>query len=246
MSMKLVKAEIDGFGQLYGRQISLDAPVVIVYGPNEAGKSTMFGFIRSMLFGFAKRGQQSERQEPVNGGRHGGRLFFRNAENEHFVLERYASESSGKLKLRGLAFVPSGNDQLDHSGIEANDLFYSAGTSLLQGDWERQFLGGVSERLYRQLFAITLTELQEVGALSGDELGQYLHQAGWDSGKKIAAAEKRLAQEMETLFKPRGSNQLMNQQLKSLEQLEACCASGKIQSPRTTISLHRRRSWRLR
>ncbi|WP_161601272.1 AAA family ATPase [Paenibacillus luteus] len=223
--MKLVKAEINGYGQLNARQIPLNAPVVIVYGPNEAGKSTMFGFIRTMLFGFARRGQPLERQEPVNGGKHGGRLFFSNAENELFVLERYASDHAGKLKLRGLGEeLGIGEGQTDRATQETNseaDARYAEGTLLLQTDWERLFLGGVTERLYRQLFAITLSELQEVGALSGDELGRYLYQAGWDNGKTIAAAEKRLLQEMESLFKPRGSLQPMNQQLKSLEQLEA-------------------------
>ncbi|MDQ8738664.1 AAA family ATPase [Paenibacillus sp. LHD-38] len=206
--MKLLKAEIDGFGQLYGRHIPLDASVIIVYGPNEAGKSTMFGFIRSMLFGFAKRGQPQERQEPVNGGKHGGRLIFRNAADESYIVERYAADGTGKVKLRGL------NASSNIDGL------LQEGAVLPQTEWERAYLGGVSEKLYRQLFAISLTELQEVGALSGDELGRYLYQAGWDNGKTIAAAEKRLMQEMELLFKPRGANQQMNQQLKSLELLD--------------------------
>ncbi|MGO4376599.1 AAA family ATPase, partial [Paenibacillus sp. MCAF20] len=74
---------------------------------------------------------------------------------------------------------------------------------------------------YRQLFAVTLSELQQVGALSGEELGQYLYQAGWDNGKSIAAAEKKLRDEMEELFKPKGSTKSMNKQLKELEQIEA-------------------------
>ncbi|WP_054027827.1 AAA family ATPase [Bacillus sp. FJAT-28004] len=222
--MKLLKAEIDGFGQLYGKQIPLDAGVIIVYGPNEAGKSTMFGFIRSMLFGFAKRGQSNERQEPVNGGKHGGRIFFRDAQDDAYVVERYAADGLGKLKLRGLRHAFGDDEWLQDqwtSTLAAADKPFEGGADLTQAEWERQFLGGIGEKLYRQLFAITLTELQEVGALSGEELGRYLYQAGWDNGKSIAAAEKRLAQEMDLLFKPRGTNQQINQQLKTLEQIEA-------------------------
>lgn len=221
--MKLLKAEIDGFGQLYGQRVPMDAPVIIVYGPNEAGKSTMFSFIRSMLYGFAKRGQAALRQEPVNGGKHGGRLFFTDQSGKRYVLERYSADGSSKLKLRGLGDAGSVETALS----EHTDRYLEFGQTfadeivLTQADWERRFLGNVTERLYRQLFAITLTELQEVGALSGEELGRYLYQAGWDSGRSIAAAEKRLVQEMEQLFKPRGTNQQINQQLKSLEQLEA-------------------------
>ncbi|WP_169083392.1 AAA family ATPase [Paenibacillus sp. PL91] len=221
--MKLMKAEIDGFGQLHRRQVPLDAPVIIVYGPNEAGKSTVFGFVRSMLYGFAKRGQPSERQEPVNGGRHGGRLFFCDARGSQYVLERYAADGSGKLKLREIGHLADAAQQPEdkQSLSDGAEAIFAEGAWLSQSDWERQFLGGISERLYRQLFAVTLTELQEVGTLPSDELGRYLYQAGWDDGKTIAAAEKRLAQEMEALFKPRGTNQQINQQLKTLEQLEA-------------------------
>lgn len=220
--MKLLRAEIDGFGQLYGQRVPMDAPVIIVYGPNEAGKSTMFSFIRSMLYGFAKRGQAALRQEPVNGGKHGGRLFFTDQSGKRYVLERYSADGSSKLKLRGLGYAGSDEQSSsEHTGgyLEFGQTFADE-VVLTQVDWERRFLGNVTERLYRQLFAITLTELQEVGALSGEELGRYLYQAGWDSGRSIAAAEKRLVQEMEQLFKPRGTNQQINQQLKSLEQLE--------------------------
>lgn len=220
--MKLLKAEIDGFGQLYGRSLELDAAVIVVYGPNEAGKSTMFGFIRSMLYGFSKRGQASERQEPVNGGKHGGRLFWSDRDGERFVLERYSADSSSKLKLRALGNRTSVMSDMNGATHEQTaNAGLIEGAVLLQSDWERQFLGGISERLFRQLFAVTLTELQEVGALSGDELGRYLYQAGWDSGKSITAAEKRLSQEMDSLFKPRGTNQQINQGLKTLDQLEA-------------------------
>jgi uncharacterized protein YhaN len=206
--MRLTKAEVDGFGQLYRKEMTLDAPVIVIYGPNEAGKSTMFGFIRTMLYGFARRTQPVLRQEPVHGGKHGGRLFIRSADGGEYVLERYAASGATNLSLRRV------------DAARAADR-YSESVTLAQPEWEREFLGGVNERLYRQLYAITLSELQEVGALSGEELGRYLYQAGWDGGRSIAAAEKKLIQELEQLFKPRGTNPDIQQQLKTLEQVEA-------------------------
>lgn len=209
--MRLMEAEIDGYGQLHNEKIDLDAPVTILYGPNEAGKSTVFGFIRTMLYGFAKRGsaQAAERQEPVNGGRHGGRLFWRDGAGNAYVIERYAADGTGKLTLRELEAEASAGSGLD------------GGIMLLQADLERRYLGGIGERMYRQLFAVTLSELQQVGALSGEELGQYLYQAGWDNGKSIVAAEKKLRDEMEELFKPKGSTKTMNKRLRELEQIDA-------------------------
>ncbi|WP_284237589.1 AAA family ATPase, partial [Paenibacillus glycanilyticus] len=206
--MKLLEARIDGFGQLQGFSCRLDGPSVILYGMNEAGKSTLFGFIRMILYGFARRNQPSERQEPVNGGTHGGQLVFEDEHGHTYLAERYASQNGGRLKLRRL---------LDSHGKETQLAEENWPT---QAEWERDFLGGTNEQLFRELYAITLTELQQVGALSHDELGKYLYHAGWENGKAIAAAEKKLQQEMEQLFKPRGTNQRMNKELKTLEQTE--------------------------
>nr|WP_243865267.1 AAA family ATPase [Paenibacillus lupini] len=199
----MLEARIDGFGQLQGLNCRLDAPSVVLYGMNEAGKSTLFGFIRTILYGFARRNQPAERQEPIHGGNHGGQLVFQDDDGYTYIAERYANENAGRLKLRRMS-----DDQLTEESWPT------------QEEWERRFLGGASEKMFRELYAITLTELQEVGALSHDELGRYLYHAGWENGKAIIAAEKRLQQEMEQLFKPRGTNQQMNKQLKTLEQTE--------------------------
>jgi uncharacterized protein YhaN len=213
--MRLLEAHIDGFGQLNNRRIELDAPVIIVFGPNEAGKSTVFGFLRSMLYGFARRNLPAERMEPVAGGRHGGRLLFSDDGNASYVLERYADGPTGKLSLKRLG--QGGKDQENQlPGMDKVDDGW-----LEQALWEKQFLGGVNERLFRHLYAVTLSELREAGALSGEELGRYLYQAGWEEGRTVAAAEKKIAAELEELFKPRGSNQKLYLGAKAVESLDS-------------------------
>ena len=198
--MRIVQANIDGFGRLQETRLDLDAEAVIVYGPNEAGKSTLFGFIRSMLYGYATRSNRIERQEPLSGGKHGGRLHLRSELHGELILERYAGVNGSKPGLR----------QAQGEGFAA----------LSQQDWERKYLGGISESAYRQLFAIGLTELREVSALQDEELGRHLYHAGLNGGRRLAAVEKQLQQEMDNLFRPRGQNQTMNQLLKQLEQVE--------------------------
>ncbi|WP_317982074.1 AAA family ATPase, partial [Paenibacillus glycanilyticus] len=205
--MKLLEIRVDGFGQLQGLRCSLDGPSVVLYGMNEAGKSTLFGYIRTILFGFARRNQPAERQEPVNGGNHGGQLVFQDTEGYTFIAERYAHVNGGRLKLRRISHAE-------------HDLSSDEESWPTQEEWEQRFLGGTNEQLFRELYAITLTELQQVGALSHEELGRYLYHAGWENGKAIAAAEKKLQLEMEQLFKPRGANQQINKQLKTLEKTE--------------------------
>src|ERR1043165_8671670 len=73
-NMKIDQVHIDGFGVWNDRTWGpLDPGANVFHGPNETGKSTLMAFIRSMLFGFEKRGS-TKRYEPVNGGAHGGWL----------------------------------------------------------------------------------------------------------------------------------------------------------------------------
>src|SRR5258708_17358137 len=72
--MRIENIHVNGFGvwndKIWG---PLDPGLNVFHGPNETGKSTLMAFIRSMFFGFEKRGS-AKRYEPVNGGSHGGSL----------------------------------------------------------------------------------------------------------------------------------------------------------------------------
>ncbi|WP_308634617.1 AAA family ATPase [Paenibacillus silvisoli] len=207
--MRLTGLHVEGFGKLSGLECRLDAPVTVVYGRNEAGKSTLLAFIRAMLYGFAHKGNPAERLEPVHGGRHGGRLFFDHHDGSGYLLERYGS-SSGKIHIRRLGSSGEGNES-SSDRIE----------TLTQAVWERQFLGGIGERLFRELFAISLSELQAIGMLEGDELGKQLYHAGWNGGNAIAKTEKLLSGQLDGLYRPRGSTQQMNKLLKTLDDIDA-------------------------
>lgn len=49
--MKLIDLHIDGFGKFHDFSVSFQDSLNIIYGKNEAGKSTIHTFIRSILFG---------------------------------------------------------------------------------------------------------------------------------------------------------------------------------------------------
>ncbi|MBB6674344.1 AAA family ATPase, partial [Cohnella nanjingensis] len=201
--MYIRELQIDGFGAWNGLRCVFDAPVTVVLGPNEAGKSTVLRFIRSMLYGFATRAQPAERGEPVYGGRHGGRLVLRD-DGREYVLERYADGPARR-------------------GSPAAVLRDEAGTEqpLTQADVERLLLGGVSERLFKQLFAVTLDELHELRTLQGEEIGNYLYHAGMAGGASLTAAGKYLNAEMDRLYRPKGSTQTLNLALAGMKELEA-------------------------
>lgn len=58
------KLKIKGFGRFNNREFALDKGVNVVFGGNEAGKSTIHSFIEAMLFGFWKPNFPQQELEP--------------------------------------------------------------------------------------------------------------------------------------------------------------------------------------
>ena len=52
--MRILDLHIDGFGKFHDLSVSFDKDLNVVYGRNEAGKSTLHTFIRCMLFGLER------------------------------------------------------------------------------------------------------------------------------------------------------------------------------------------------
>lgn len=205
--MFIRELHVDGYGALQGVGLSLDRSVTILYGPNEAGKSTLLRFIRSMLYGFPTRKELVERGEPVRGGRHGGRLLLSGRDGREWLLERYAERGAG-LTVR------------DAAGLERQ---------LSQAEWERLALGGVSEKLFRQLFSVSLDELHHLRSLQGDEVGNYLYHAGLAGGAALTAARRRIGTELDRLYRPKGVTQEINKLLAAIKEAEAAIRQSRDQ-----------------
>jgi DNA repair exonuclease SbcCD ATPase subunit len=59
--MHFLDLHIDGFGKFHNFDLSLAEGINVIYGTNEAGKSTIHTFIRAMLYGFTRaRGVEAE------------------------------------------------------------------------------------------------------------------------------------------------------------------------------------------
>lgn len=59
--MEFRELKITDFGKFHQKNISLKEGINLIYGENEAGKSTLHGFLRGMLFGIDKpRGRASK------------------------------------------------------------------------------------------------------------------------------------------------------------------------------------------
>ncbi len=209
--MKINRIHMYGFGIHANREFELDpaAPVSLFYGRNEAGKSTMTGFIRSILFGFAQK-NHPERYAPPQGGGYGGYLLL-------------SDDQGGKIRVERTTAAGSKSSSSGQLTVIREDDGTKADEHLLQ-----EVLGGISADLYRNLFAFGLTELQELRSLQSEEIGSYLFSTGMGiGGSAIIKTEKMLAQRMEQLYKPRGSKQEINGLLKEIESSELALRKSK-------------------
>lgn len=103
--MKINKIYIAAFGGIKDFTLELDDGLNVIYGDNEAGKSTVFAFIKAMFFGTgrsAKNLSESIRQKytPWDNSPMGGRIFFED-KGKNYCLEREfrKSDSTDRILL---------------------------------------------------------------------------------------------------------------------------------------------------
>lgn len=115
--MKLLELHIDGFGKFHDRTISFEDGINIIYGKNEAGKSTLHTFIRGMLFGIergrgrAARNDLYSKYEPwENSGTYEGWLRLESG-GSVYRIERKFRKDSKAIKIinetRGMEEEPT-------------------------------------------------------------------------------------------------------------------------------------------
>ena len=191
--MKIENIHVDGFGVWNDRTWGPLAPGLNVFhGPNETGKSTLMAFIRSMLFGFEKRGN-AKRYEPLNGGSHGGSLDLLVGDTQ-LRLERKPGRH-----VRGIVTVYAGDAAGDETALE-------------------RLLGGTTKTLYHNVFAFGLEELEQFHTLQETEIATHISGAGLGIGaSRWAAVQKDLEDRQGALFLPRGQNSTINVAFKELE-----------------------------
>lgn len=76
--MKIKQAHIDGFGKWHDQEFTFSDNPQLIYGPNEAGKTTLMMFLISILFGFTDgRGKNRFAQYiPKETSSYGGSLLI--------------------------------------------------------------------------------------------------------------------------------------------------------------------------
>ncbi|MEZ5181593.1 MAG: AAA family ATPase [Acidimicrobiales bacterium] len=178
--MKIDGWHIDGYGVHHDLgATALPDGLTLVTGPNEAGKSTLQDFLVGMLFGFTPS-NRADHHAPLRGGTYGGRLLVTDEEGTPFTIHRGSRRSS--LRITG----PDG--PVDDAEAEL-----------------RRLLGGATKELYLALFAVHTDELDELKALTDDQVRDRVFSAGvLGAGRSAQAALAQLGAERDELWKPGG------------------------------------------
>lgn len=79
--MQINNLKINGFGKLKDKEINLENGINIIYGENEAGKSTLLKYITSMFYGLSKNKNggtmpENEKYEPWNTEEFSGKISY--------------------------------------------------------------------------------------------------------------------------------------------------------------------------
>jgi uncharacterized protein YhaN len=153
--MRIKDIQVDGFGVWNNLKLEeLPPGVTVLYGPNEAGKTTLMQFVRTVLYGFSPL-RRNRYLPPVFGGKPGGRVRVSDGSGE-FLLQRYAAPEDGETDRGHLSVVDGYGLPRDPSQL-----------SLL--------LSGVDEPTYSNVFACGLREIQELGSLDDTSAAEHLY-----------------------------------------------------------------------
>lgn len=103
--MILKELNLIGFGKFKNKTIKLEEGLNIIYGENEAGKSTIHSFIEGMFFGFlrpnvksALYNEEHSKYDPWNKGRYAGIIRFE-YENKDYRIERDFTKGNEDTKV---------------------------------------------------------------------------------------------------------------------------------------------------
>ncbi len=200
---------IDGFGIYHN--FSLPAPlrkgINILYGENEAGKSTLLHFLRYTFFGYPSA-RKLPKMEPLAGGKHGGRIVAETLSGDQVVFERHAATKQGQIQLH------------------YNDKVYND-----ENMWFR-LLGNANEKLFNNIYAFTLDELIDYGSLNDSGMQDRLFSIGIGlNTSSIQEIENKIKSSMNQIYVERGRTKKVNELLEQIKTKQSHLAILKDKRP---------------
>lgn len=188
------------FGHFSDLTLELGPGLHLLYGPNEAGKSTLLAFLRAVLFGFEKRGSPERYAPPEDDAPFGGELRL--------------STGMGPLLVRRMA-APKGRKSETLTVLGPNG-------DAVSEERLKDARGHVTRELFFDVFAFRLEELAGFEQLTEERgASEALVAASMRGARRLPEAMSSLRKNAEQLYKPNGSNPELNVKLRELEEVQA-------------------------
>lgn len=194
--MKLVKANIYGFGKWVDQKFNFEQDYQVIFGANEAGKTTLLHFIESILFGFASaRGENKFLQyKPHNGSKYGGELIFKASDGSFWTVKRVDGKGDGELTLYH-------DDQL-------------VPNSLLT-----EIVGSFDKEDYESTHLFDDKNILSIYGLDEKKLETEIMSIGAVGSKEWLVAADNIEHVADDIYKPRGQKQTLTVDLKRRDEL---------------------------
>jgi uncharacterized protein YhaN len=196
--MQIREIHIERFGKFsHCRVLPVSSGLNVIYGRNEFGKTTLLEFIRWVLFGFEKKRKGMNAYTPVSGGEHSGTLMCEMTNGEQIYISRTGGTLEGQVTVQTAGREGSGQAYLE------------------------SFLGHASRKIFKNIYAFALDELQDLDSLMEEEIKNKILGAGMGLGQvSLTAVEKEIRDQRDEMFKLRGSNPVMNQWYREIKKRE--------------------------
>lgn len=202
--MKLIKAEINGFGHFQKQMFSFEDGNQLYFGRNEVGKSTLYQFIQAMLFGFPKKRSRKRDYTPKDGAAYGGKLWIELQPYGQVRVERFRQVDRGKAKV----FL--GEQEGDEKLLA-------------------KLLAPLNETIFQEVFTFQQEQLSQIDHLQENELHAALISLGISGSKQLMGKIQTYQKENRQLFKPKGQRLPLNKRLNEYRELEQTIAEKESQ-----------------
>ncbi|GKV57076.1 hypothetical protein NCCP2222_30230 [Sporosarcina sp. NCCP-2222] len=213
--MIIRKLVIYGFGKHENVTIDLQDGINVLYGHNEAGKTTIQQFLLHILFGFPQKNHVLQRYEPKTGGKYGGQVHFDDPEWGSCIVERVRGKSAGTVTV------------LFEDGS-------TGGEEALQ-----QLLRHYDRSSFESIFSFSLLQLQGFEKMDEEQLSRTLLASGTTGVVALLQLESKLEKEMGELFKRNGRVPEMNVRLAELRELEKALKEEREQADEYAPAINR-------
>ncbi|KRL04771.1 ATP-binding protein [Liquorilactobacillus oeni] len=194
--MKILQAEIYGFGKFTDAKFKFNNGLQFITGVNEAGKTTLKAFIVAILFGFADGRQRFKRYQPKEGARYGGRLLVEQ-DGGLYILERLEGDKGGYLTI-----TDSSSGQKMPAGLLSN------------------WLNAMTSSLFETVYAVDQSNLEKIRSLAPEELEKNFLTIAASGSQQIIELQNKLQKKAEAIYKPNGRIPQLNKLLQNYQKKE--------------------------